>query len=370
MTLSSVEIKQHPVTSPSPLLPVEILVLILQPQWKRCEDIITWNDMVNVMLSCSLALRTLYAIARANLYNDIRLPSRLKSLRLFLRTVRESFGGHCPAHALHVIQDMLWDRCEPAKKYAMLAEEIISCCTELRYLELEDRYSPQFTSGRSLPEYPYLKRLKVCGLNIHFLAPLLPRLRNLESFEVIHCHSSCDLVEEHSPPSFKLLTLSISRARLSRDQCKWLFASSSQSIKSLKVQEVGASLGSLADVMGAFVKKLHINHLHDCQAISGFVNLQSLRIDEFDLHMDTLRDNMQSSLKTFAFNWSRKTIQHNVPQLLRCNWQPSLQSLDIYHSPTVMVENISDEARQRLVAINNHLIEPCAARGIQINWLP
>jgi len=176
-------------------------------------------------------------------------------------------------------------------------------------------------------------------------------------------------VEEHSQPSFKLLTLSISRASLSRDQCKWLLASSSQSIESLKVQEVGASLASLADVMGGFVKKLHINRLHDPQAISGFVNLQSLRIDEFDLYTDTLRDNMQSSLKTFAFNWSRKTIQHNMPVLLRCNWQPSLQSLDIYHSPTVNVEDVGDKTRQRLVAINNHLIEPCAARGIQINWL-
>ncbi|OAX41403.1 hypothetical protein K503DRAFT_502369 [Rhizopogon vinicolor AM-OR11-026] len=246
--------------------------------------------------------------------------------------------------------------------------EIISCCTELRYLEINGARHPlQFTSGRSLPEYPFLRKLKVSGLDLHFLAPLLPCLRNLESFEVLGCHSSCDLVKEHLPPSFKLLTLSISHTELSRDQCKWLFASSSKSIESLNVQEVGASLGSFADVMGSFVKKLHINRLLDRQVISGFANLQSLRID---LYTDSLRHNVQSPLKTFAFSWSRKAIQHNVPQLLRCNWQPSLQSLDIYHSPTVNVENISDETRQRLVAINNHLIEPCAARGIQINWLP
>ncbi|OJA16050.1 hypothetical protein AZE42_05493 [Rhizopogon vesiculosus] len=365
---------QDLVTSRSPLLPVEILEQILQPRWKRCEDSHTWKEMANVMLSCSLASRTLYAIARANLYNDIRLvPSQLKSLRLFLRTVCEDFGGHCPAQALHFRQGPLAYQHGQGKEHTMLAEEIISCCTELRYLELEGgRYSLQFTSGRSLPEYPYLKKLKVSGLDLHFLAPLLPRLLNLESFEARSCDCSRGLVvlEEHLPPSFKLSTLSISHTRLSRDQCKWLFAPSSQSIESLKVQEVGASLGYLADIMGGFVKKLHISHLYYRQAISGFVNLQSLRIGEFNLHTDTLRDDMQSSLKTFAFNWSRETIECDVPELLRCSWQPSLQSLDIYQSPTVNVENFSHETRQLLIAINNNLIEPCAARDIQINWLP
>ncbi|OJA18080.1 hypothetical protein AZE42_09065 [Rhizopogon vesiculosus] len=358
---------QDLIISPPPLLPVEILEQILQPQWKRCEDSDTWKEMANIMLSCSLASRTLYAIARANLYNDIRLPYELKSLCLFLRTLRENFGGHCPAHALHFVQDLFWRRHEQAKEYTMLAEEIISCCTELRYLEFEGARHPlQFTSGRSLPEYPSLKKLKVSGLDLHFLAPLLPRLRNLESFEVLGCHSICNLVKEHLPPSFKLLTLSISRTRLSRDQCKWLFASSFQSIESLNVQELDAGLGSLADVMGGFVKKLHISRLRDRQTISGFVNLQSLRIGEFDLYTRTLLDGMQSSLKTFAFNWSRKAIQRDVPELIRCNWQPSLQSLDIYHCPIV---SISNETRQQLIGIDN-LIKPCAARGIQINWLP
>src|SRR5882757_6899762 len=176
MVASSVETMQDLITSPPPLLPVEILEQILQPQWKRCEDSHTWKEMANTMLSCSLASRTLYAIARANLYNDVRLPSRLKSLRLFLRTVRESFGGHCPAHAFHFMQALPLDRREQAKEYAM---EIISCCTELRYLEINGACHPlQFTSGRSLPEYPFLRKLKVSGLDLHFLAPLLPCLRN------------------------------------------------------------------------------------------------------------------------------------------------------------------------------------------------
>ncbi|OJA18083.1 hypothetical protein AZE42_09061, partial [Rhizopogon vesiculosus] len=287
--LEGLETKQDLVTSHLPLLPVEILDQILQPQWKQCEDINTWREMANVMLSCSLTSRTLHTIARACLYNDIRLY-RHNSLCLFLRTVRESFGGHCPAHALHFVQVLPSDHHWWAKQYAMLAEEIISCCTELRYLEFNGaRDFRQFTSGRSLPEYPFLKKLEVSDLSLHFLAPLLPRFRNLESFEVLRCDSRCDLVKEHLPPSFKLLTLSISHTRLSRDQCKWLFASSSQSIESLEVHGADESLGPLADVMGGFVKKLHTSHFHDRQVIPRF------------------RDNMQSSLKTFAFSWSRET---------------------------------------------------------------
>ncbi|OAX33024.1 hypothetical protein K503DRAFT_560269 [Rhizopogon vinicolor AM-OR11-026] len=186
----SLETRQDLITSRPPLLPVEIPEQILQPQWKRCEDINTWNDMANVMISCSLPSRTLYAIARANLYNDIRLPSQLKSLRLFLCTVRENFCGHCPAHALHFMHGPSCWKDENVKKYATLAQEIVTCCTALRYLEA-DRFPLRFTCGTFIPEYPHLKKLEVIG-PVQFLPPLLHRIRNLKSFDAMVAATSWD----------------------------------------------------------------------------------------------------------------------------------------------------------------------------------
>ncbi|OAX41404.1 hypothetical protein K503DRAFT_502386 [Rhizopogon vinicolor AM-OR11-026] len=126
-------------------------------------------------MPCSAAVSALHTIARAYLYNDIRLYQH-NTPHLFLRTVRESFGGHCPAHALHLKCDRLTWGYEDAEGYSRLAGEIITCCTKLRYLE-GDHWGLRYAcaSGSSLPEYPYLKKLKVFSLNFWILPPLLSR---------------------------------------------------------------------------------------------------------------------------------------------------------------------------------------------------
>ncbi|OJA13122.1 hypothetical protein AZE42_07520 [Rhizopogon vesiculosus] len=165
--------------------------------------------------------------------------------------------------------------------------------------EKPDRFPLRFTCGTFISEYPRLKKLEVIGLELQFLPPLLHCIRNLESFEVLQC-DGCNLVGRHLPPSFKLLIVSISQTMISPSQCKWLFPPSCQSIESLEVQEVSACLTSLANVIGRFVKKLHIKRVvcwttttsdrETVAVISGFVNLRSLRIDGPDLPTEILHD--------------------------------------------------------------------------------
>ncbi|KAG1849929.1 hypothetical protein DFJ58DRAFT_447313 [Suillus subalutaceus] len=120
----------HPVTSPSPFLPAEILALILQSRSKRCEDRKAWRKIVNVLLSCSLVSRAWYEAARAVLYQDIRL-FRVNSVRLLLCTVRERFGGHCPTHTLQFMhpEPHQCNKKQP-EEHATLAGEIVACCPE------------------------------------------------------------------------------------------------------------------------------------------------------------------------------------------------------------------------------------------------
>ncbi|KAG2344475.1 hypothetical protein BDR05DRAFT_188806 [Suillus weaverae] len=362
----------HPVTSLSPFLPAEILALILQPRRKRCEDREAWREIVNVLLSCTLVSRAWYEAARAVLYQDIRL-SRVNSLRLLLCTVRERFGGHCPAHTLQFMY------CSPhrrykkqPKEYTTLAGEIVACCPELRYLS-GDCGSLCFTSNMSLPEYPYLRELKVSGQNLHLLAPLLSRLCNLESFEVLQSYNGDDLLKHFSPPRFKLLTLSLSQTELSPGLCKWL-QFSSQSIECLEVQEIGTSLGHLAKVIGGFVKKVHVKIVVDSiadsdsetiSALFGFAGLRRLRVDGSKIDKERLLD-LQLSLETFTFSEDILSMR-TVLTLLHTNWQPSLRSLDVYRMP--MSIYFSEQWIATAAEYRDELHSACAARGIQLNWL-
>ncbi|KAG1842988.1 hypothetical protein DFJ58DRAFT_805196 [Suillus subalutaceus] len=362
----------HPVTSLSPLLPAEILLLILQPGWKRCEDRETWKEIVNVLLSCTLVSRAWYEAARAVLYQDIRL-SQVNSLRLFLSTVRERFGGHCSARSLQFMY------CSPhrrnkkqPKEYATLAGEIVACCPELRYLAGECG-SLCFTNNMSLPEYPYLRELKVSGQNLHLLAPLLSRLCNLKSFEMLQSHNGDDLLEHFSPPRFKLSTLSISQTELSPGLCKWL-ESSSQSIECLEVQEIGVSLSHLAKVIGGFVKKVHVKIVVDSiadsdsetiSALFGFAGLRRLRVDGSKINKERLLD-LRLSLETFTFSEDILSMR-TVLALLHVNWQPSLQSLNVYRMP--MSIYFSEQWIATAAEYRDVLHSVCAARGIQLNWL-
>lgn len=363
---------QHPVASLSPFLPAEILGLILQPRWKQREDRETWKKIVNVLLSCSLVSRAWYHAARAVLYQDIRL-SQVNSLRLLLCTVRERFGGHCPAHTLQFMYRSPHQRNQQQpKEYATLAGEIVACCPGLRYLAGECG-SLCFTSNMSLPEYPYLRELKVSGQDLHLLAPLLSRLCNLKSFEVLQSHNGDDLLEHFSPPRFKLLTLSISQTELSPGLCKWL-ESSSQSIERLEVQEIGVSLGHLAKVMGGFVKKVHVKIVVDSiadsdsetiSALYGFAGLRRLRVDGSKIDKERLLD-LRLSLETFTFSEDVLSMR-TVLTLLHANWQPSLQSLDVYRMP--MSIYFSEQWIATAAEYRNELHNACAARGIQLNWL-
>ncbi|KAG1818550.1 uncharacterized protein BJ212DRAFT_1346187 [Suillus subaureus] len=358
---------RHPVTSLSPFLPAEILALILQPRWKRCEDRKTWKKIVNVLLSCSLVSRAWCQAARVVLYQDIRL-FRSNSLRLLLCTVRERFGGHCPTHTLQFMDRSM----RQSKVHTTLAAEIVACCPELRYLAGEYG-SLCFTSNMSLPEYPYLRGLKVSEQNLHLLAPLLSRLCNLESFEMFQGRDGDDLLEHFPPPRFKLSTLSISYTELSPGLCKWL-ESSSQSIECLVVEGISASLGHLAKVIGGFVKKVHVktvgfytinSDLETISSLSGFAGLRRLRVDGQMINKECLL-NLQLSLETLTFSEDFASMR-TVLALLRTNWQPSLQSLDVYRM--TMSIYYSEEWIAATAEYRGELHSVCAARGLQLNWL-
>ncbi|KAG1901349.1 uncharacterized protein F5891DRAFT_979527 [Suillus fuscotomentosus] len=313
---------RHPVTSLSSFLPAEILALILQPRWKRCEDREVWKKIVDVLLNCSLVSRAWYEAARAVLYQDIRL-SRVNSLRLLL-------------------------------------------CTETGSL--------YFTSNMPLPKYPYLRELKVSGQDLYLIAPLLSRLCNLESFEMLQSHNGDDLLEYFSPPHFKLLTLSISQTELSPGLCKWL-ESSLKSIKCLEVQEIGMSLCHLAKVIGSLVKEVHVKIMVDSiadsdsetiSALFAFAGLRRLRIDGSKINKECLLD-LRLSLETFTFSEDILSMR-TVLVLLCMNWQPSLRLLDVYRMP--MSIYFSEQWIATAAEYRDELHSTCVARGIQLNWLP
>lgn len=372
--------------SSSRFLPAEILALILR--WDRCEERDAWREMANIMLSCSLVSKAWYEAARVVLFKDIRI-CEVESLRLLLRTVRESFGGHCPTHVLHLSYPWLYlarGSREQVKEFRTLATEFVACCPELRHMEGHNGIL-NFSSDTSLPEYPHLKKLAVSSQYLHLLAPLLHRARNLMSFEMRRGRSDDKLLEHCSPPpGFNLSTLTISQPELSASECKWLFASSFQSIESLEVEDVGVSLGYLAEVIGGSVKNLYIRRtVMDfigsrgirTMTLSGFTSLRRFRVDEWDPRWELVGDNLPSSLETLAIPFSMPVVITNVVKLLRSNWQPSLQSLDIW-IPLDVYEN-PYELRSPLDFLQfsqsmdrwlrDALQRVCAARGIQPNWL-
>ncbi|KAG1780535.1 hypothetical protein EV702DRAFT_1194008 [Suillus placidus] len=367
--------RQYPI---APLLPAEILSLILirsPAQWTPD----AWRENVNVLLSCCHVSKAWGETAREGLYLCIRL-SQVESLRLLLRTVHsESFGGHCPARALHFKP---WFSTPPMphnkqlKKFTTLAGEIVSCCPKLIHLA-GDCGPLRFTSTMALPKYPFLTGLKVSGQDLQLLAPLLFYLCNLESFEMHQSYGDGDVLGLcFSPPTFKLSNILISQTYLSLSLCKWLFSSSSESIESLEVQDVGASLCHLIEVIGDFVKKLHIKHIYSeiltdseaIEALSGLAGLRSLRIDgSWGFKTEPLL-NLQSSLETFAFS---SCVAHEVQTRLQSGWQPSLQSLDMYYGPffsLVSWRSFIDKMRESYEMSGRcELAMTCAARGVQLN---
>ncbi|KAG2144212.1 hypothetical protein DEU56DRAFT_790755 [Suillus clintonianus] len=374
---SLVETSQDPIISPSPRLPAEILSLILSrilPSSVKLWTTHLLRDFIHVLLSCCLVSKAWCGPAREMLYKSIRL-SQLESLYLLLRTVRsESFGGHCPAFALHfrpsfpdfaLIKDI--------RKFATLAGEIVVCCPKLLFLT-GDCGLLDFTSTMSYPRYPFLTYLKVSEQNLKFLAPLLPHLCNLKSFEMLQSCGDSDMLNDcFEPPSFKLSKLSISRTKLSPGLCKWLFASSSESVESLKVEEVGSNLQHLIEVMGGSVRELHIKSMfhyetksdpESIKVISGLAGLRRLRIDGWDFKTEHLL-NLQSSLETFAFSPYVARVRE-LRTLLQSGWQPSLQSLDLHLGPFSSLESwgVLERASRQW---QDELTQTCAARGIQLN---
>ncbi|KAG2151476.1 hypothetical protein DEU56DRAFT_778105 [Suillus clintonianus] len=373
---SLVETSQDPIISPSPHLPAEILSLILSkilPSSVKLWTTHLLRGFTHVLLSCCLVSKAWCGPAREMLYKSIRL-SQLKSLPLLLRTVRsESFGGHCPALALHfrpsfpelaVFKEI--------RQFATLAGEIVVCCPKLLYLT-GDCGLLDFTSTMSHPGYPYLTYLQVSGQDLELLAPLLPHLCNLKSFEMIQSCGDSDMLNDcFEPPSFKLSKLSISRTE-SPGLCKWLFASSSESVESLTVQEVGSNLQHLIGVMVASVRELHIKSIYYDESetnseatefISGLAGLRRLRIDPWYFKTEHLL-NLQSSLEKFAFSPYGERVR-DVQTLLQSGWQPSLQSLDLHLKPFSSMEDwarLIDDSR----GWQDELTQTCAARGIQLN---
>ncbi|KAG2144203.1 hypothetical protein DEU56DRAFT_790705 [Suillus clintonianus] len=367
---SLVETSQDPIISPSPHLPAEILSLILSRSFRTTHS---FRDVIDVLLSCCLVSKAWCGPAREMLYRSIPL-SQLESLCLLLRTVRsESFGGLCPALALH-FRPLFpeFPLKKEIRKFATLAGEIVVCCPKLLYLT-GDCGLLHFTSTMSHPRYPFLTGLKVYGQDLELLAPLLPHLCNLKTFEMLESYGDSDMLDDcFEPPSFKLSKLSISQTELSPGLCKWLFASSSESVESLKVQEVGSNLQPLIEVMGGSVRELHIKGMVDhetdsdseaIKVISGLAGLRRLRIDGWDFKTEHLL-NLQSSLETFAFSPYGARVR-DVQTLLRSGWQPSLQSLDLHVEPFSSVKSWELGSGSR--GWQDELTQTCAARGIQLN---
>lgn len=221
--------------------------------------------MMNVLLRCCRVSKALCEVAGEILYRCIPL-TQAKSLRLLLRTVfSERFDGICPARALHFSPRFSTPRPDKMqlRKFAELTGTIVVRCPKLIYLT-GDHSSRRFASTRLPPKYPFLTGLRVSGQDLQLLAPLLVQLSNLEFFEMHQSHGDGDgLRHSFSPPTFKLSNISTSQTELSPGLCKWLFSSSSQTIESLEVQEVGVSLCHLIEVIGDFVKKLHIKQMFD-----------------------------------------------------------------------------------------------------------
>ncbi|KAG2125609.1 hypothetical protein BD769DRAFT_1388447 [Suillus cothurnatus] len=178
----------------------------------------------------------------------------------------------------------------------------------------------------SLPEYPYLRELKVSGQNLHLLAPLLSRLCNLESFEMLQSRNGDDLLEHFLPATLQAFnSVDISN----------------KSIECLVVQDVlDTSLGHLAKVIGGSVKEVHVKILvnsiahgdsETISALSGFAGLRRLRVDGSTFDKECLLD-LQSSLEAFTFSEDISSMR-TMLTLLYANWQPSLQSLDVYRMP-------------------------------------
>ncbi|KAG0703742.1 hypothetical protein DFH29DRAFT_415230 [Suillus ampliporus] len=358
---------QDPITSHSPPLPAEILSLILESQFSS--PLITteaWREIIDVLLSCSLVSKPWGEVAGEVLYRCIRL-FQFESLRLLVRTVRsKNFGGHCPARALYFKPQfsLSGNHTRQLKKFSTFAAEIVACSPKLIYLRA-DCDTLRFTSTISLPKYPYLEKVKVSGQDLSLLAPLLHHLSNLQSFEMLRSHGDGDLLECcFMQPNFKLSALSISQTELSPGLCKWLFASSSKSIESLEVQEVGESLGHLVEVIGGSVKQLHLKNimledsLKTLKTLSGFTSLRRLRISGWQFDPQPLR-NLQSSLESFAI--SCDAIPSVLP-LLQSNWQHSLQSLDVYPEAVISMAQFLD-------FFYKPLQEACDTRGIQVNRL-
>ncbi|KAG1855863.1 hypothetical protein C8R48DRAFT_776233 [Suillus tomentosus] len=358
--LSLANRRQDPIAS-SPHLPTEILfrILILQPlvtQW-TCPN--ACREMMNILLRCCRVSKAWCEVAREILYRCIPL-TQAKSLRLLLRTVfSERFDGICPARALHFSPRFSTPRPDEMqlREFAELAGTIVLPALH------QHKASPQILTG-----------LRVSRQDLQLLAPLLVQLSNLEFFEMHQSHGDGDaLGHSFSPPTFQLSSISISQTELSPSLCKWLFSSSSQTIESLEVQEVGASLRHLIEVIGDFVKKLHIKQMFDMivrsdldaiKALSGLPRLQSLRIDGRCFKIEPLL-NLQSSLETFAFS---NAVARNVQARLESGWQPSLRSLDMYCGPGLLtlLPWIPTTTEQKEV---RELAMACAVRGIKLNTM-
>ncbi|KAG2101116.1 uncharacterized protein F5147DRAFT_655441 [Suillus discolor] len=234
------------------------------------------------------------------------------------------------------------------REFSKLAGTIVVRCPKLIYLT-GDHSTLRFTNTRVPHKYPFLTGLKVSGQDLQLLAPLLVQLFNLEFFEMHQSYGDGDaLGHSFSPPTFKLSNISISQT-------------DSQTIESLEVQEVGSGLCHLIEVIGDFVKKLHIKQLFDMivrsdlgaiKALYGLPRLRSLRIDGQSFKTEPLL-NLQSSLETFAFS---NAVARNVQARLESGWQPSLRSLDMYCGPGLLtlLPWIPTMTEQKEVRLSDH----------------
>ncbi|KAG1855868.1 hypothetical protein C8R48DRAFT_675194 [Suillus tomentosus] len=101
-------------------------------------------------------------------------------------------------------------------------------------------------------------------------------------------------------------------------------------------------------------------------ALFGFAGLRRLRVDGLKIDKERLLD-LRLSLEIFTFSEDILSMR-TVLALLHMNWQPSLRSLDVYRMQ--MSIDFSEQWIATAAEYRDELHSTCAARGIQLNWLP
>lgn len=343
-----------------------------------------WRAEVNVLMSCALVTKDWSAAANRLLYTGrINLQKR-ESIQLLYRTI-EASKKHCLIQHLHF---SCYQREELQSELQSMVSQLLVRCTNLCYLEGE-LGAIAFTSSTQLPTFESLQFLAISNQDFTGLAPLMHRLPNLRTLDVLYFKLESQptvrrvgaprdrgSVPDFPAPIFQLDSLYLSQCdSLSFSHWKWLL-SSSTSIKYAQLQEIRDGSAALAEVIGPAVQSLHLKGNLDApqvgdeemvQVLPAFTNLESLRISGRDWPWDVLYANIRSSLESFAISYSAPGADKLVLMLNDREWQNGITAVTVHHWADtdifygVRAEDVKN-ARKKLE-------DACAGRSIRLIWI-